>query len=85
MKRGRRPGKGVGAWRGHPAELGSPGSVRRKRDCAHSGSRWEPDGTGGLAGRLALGDCAVRARPAWPQVPLDEAAPRAPTGLIING
>lgn len=57
MKRGRRPGKGVGAWRGHPAALGSPGSVRRKRECARSGSRRGQDGTGGRdrrAGGFAL-------------------------------
>ena len=41
------------------------------------------NGTGPAGGRARpLSDCAVRARPAWPQVPLDEAAPRAPTGLI---
>lgn len=52
MSRGRRPGKGVGAWRGHPAELVSPSSVRREGDCARSGRRRGRDR--GRAGGLAL-------------------------------
>lgn len=67
MTRGRRPGRG-GGWRGHPAELGSPGSVRRKRGCAG-----RPGRSGGRDSASArtrpASDCAAPARPAWPQVP----------------
>lgn len=85
MKRGRWPGKGVGAWRGHPAELGSPDSVRRKRDCARSGSRRELDGTGGRAGGLALSVTA----PSGPVLPGRRCPwmrpPRAPRPVSVPG
>lgn len=60
---GEAAGKGVGAWRGHPAELGSPGSVRRKRGCA----RWAVGGdrTHQRAGGLALSVTAP-SRPVLP-------------------
>lgn len=42
-------GEGGGGLAGHLAELGSPSCVRRKRECARSGSRRGRYGTGGLA------------------------------------
>lgn len=66
-------GAGVSGLRPEEARLRplgqSEGTGRDRRAGGRAGGRTRP-----------LGDCAVRARPAWPQVPLDEAAPRAPTG-----
>lgn len=79
-KGGRRPGKGVGAWRGHPAELGSPGSVQRKRDCARSGSWRGRDGSGGRT--RPLRDCAVPARQPGRRCPWMR-PPRAPGPVSV--
>lgn len=46
----------------------------------------QSEGTAPVGGQTRpLGDCTVRAHPAWPQVPLDEAAQSAPTGECPRG
>lgn len=79
MKRGRWLGKGVGAWRGIWRSWGPRAAFGGSESALARAVGGDGTGPAGWQTR-PLGDCAVRARPAWPQVPLDEAALRARTG-----
>lgn len=72
---GEAAGKVIGAWWGNLVELGSPGSVQRKRGC----NRWA---VGGHRMHRRVGGLALSCRATGV---LDEAAPRAPNDFIING